>query len=288
MDGWEPATQRGHGSRGGGGYDGEAGNEAVPPRAPPSSFQTARQKLDEDERRKGKGPRGGHSSDGSGDSGGGGYGGRSSRGGAGSYGGGGGRGGYHPLTAGRGIGNTGNKRSYSGPRGGGVGLSRPAKRSNTNNPAYQPPFARRDQCDEDDGQSAGGHQAVDPGGAEALGEKSLKGIDEDLVEKIKNEIMEHNPNGEFGRTRAFSTVADGLARPAVAWEDVAGLEFAKDAINESLIWPMKRPDLFTGLRAAVKGLLLFGPPGTGKTLIGKCIASQCDATFFCISASSLT
>lgn len=51
---------------------------------------------------------------------------------------------------------------------------------------------------------------------------------------------------------------------------------------------MKRPDLFTGLRSAVKGLLLFGPPGTGKTLIGKCIASQCDATFFCISASSLT
>jgi SpoVK/Ycf46/Vps4 family AAA+-type ATPase len=60
---------------------------------------------------------------------------------------------------------------------------------------------------------------------------------------------------------------------------------------------MLRPDLFTGLRQAPRGLLLFGPPGmfrirlmkgTGKTLIGKCIASKCQATFFSISASSLT
>jgi SpoVK/Ycf46/Vps4 family AAA+-type ATPase len=52
--------------------------------------------------------------------------------------------------------------------------------------------------------------------------------------------------------------------------------------------PMLRPDLFTGLRALPKGLLLFGPPGTGKTLIGKAIAQQAGATFFSISASSLT
>lgn len=47
-------------------------------------------------------------------------------------------------------------------------------------------------------------------------------------------------------------------------------------------------DIFTGLRGPPKGILLFGPPGTGKTLIGKCIASQSGATFFNISASSLT
>ena len=54
------------------------------------------------------------------------------------------------------------------------------------------------------------------------------------------------------------------------------------------MWPMQNPELFTGARAPPKGLLLFGPPGTGKTLIGKAIACNISATFFSISASSLT
>lgn len=60
---------------------------------------------------------------------------------------------------------------------------------------------------------------------------------------------------------------------------------AQTVTNKSLIF---FSDIFTGLRGPPKGLLLFGPPGTGKTMIGKCIASQAKASFFSISASSLT
>ncbi|CAB4062267.1 FIGNL1 [Lepeophtheirus salmonis] len=68
----------------------------------------------------------------------------------------------------------------------------------------------------------------------------------------------------------------------------AGLEFVKTMVQEIVVFPLMRPDIFTGLRGPPKGLLLFGPPGTGKTLIGKCIASQSKSTFFSISASSMT
>lgn len=68
----------------------------------------------------------------------------------------------------------------------------------------------------------------------------------------------------------------------------AGLAHAKQCVMEAVIWPMQRPDLFTGLRSVPRGLLLFGPPGTGKTLLGKAIAHVGGCTFFSISASSLT
>ncbi|XP_052814845.1 fidgetin-like protein 1 [Mya arenaria] len=103
---------------------------------------------------------------------------------------------------------------------------------------------------------------------EGMDEDKLRGIEPKMVELIMNEIMDSGPG--------------------MTWDDVAGLEFAKKTIKEIVVWPMLRPDIFTGLRGPPKGLLLFGPPGTGKTLIGKCIASQSKSTFFCISASSLT
>ncbi|KAM6916166.1 fidgetin-like protein 1 [Xenentodon cancila] len=99
-------------------------------------------------------------------------------------------------------------------------------------------------------------------------DERLKNFEPKIVELIMSEIMDHGP--------------------PIAWDDIAGLEFAKTTIKEIVVWPMLRPDIFTGLRGPPKGILLFGPPGTGKTLIGKCIACQSGATFFSISASSLT
>ncbi|WOL14439.1 fidgetin-like protein 1 isoform X2 [Canna indica] len=98
--------------------------------------------------------------------------------------------------------------------------------------------------------------------------EKLRNLEPRLIEHVSNEIMDKDPN--------------------VRWDDIAGLEHAKKCVTEMVIWPLLRPDIFRGCRSPGRGLLLFGPPGTGKTMIGKAIAGEAQATFFYISASSLT
>lgn len=154
-----------------------------------------------------------------------------------------------------------------GPLYGGVKKSLGAGRSRGIFGKFVPPVPKQDGGDEGGGMQCKTSGAGPAEPARPVDER-LKSLEPKMIELIMNEIMDHGP--------------------PVHWEDIAGVEFAKATIKEIVVWPMMRPDIFTGLRGPPKGILLFGPPGTGKTLIGKCIASQSGATFFSISASSLT
>ncbi|TKY67733.1 MSP1 protein [Spatholobus suberectus] len=102
--------------------------------------------------------------------------------------------------------------------------------------------------------------------------QSLKNLAKDEFEG--NFISAVVPPGEIG----------------VKFDDIGALEDVKKALNELVILPMRRPELFShgNLLRPCKGILLFGPPGTGKTLLAKALATEAGANFISITGSTLT
>ncbi|KAM6984688.1 katanin p60 ATPase-containing subunit A-like 2 [Aplochiton taeniatus] len=94
-------------------------------------------------------------------------------------------------------------------------------------------------------------------------------------------------NSEMKELAAIISGDIYLHNPNVRWVDIMGLEDAKRLVKEAVVYPIKYPQLFTGILSPWKGLLLYGPPGTGKTLLAKAVATECNTTFFNISASSI-
>ena len=94
--------------------------------------------------------------------------------------------------------------------------------------------------------------------------------------------MDGNGNGVSGKPNEELVMTE---RPKVSWQEVVGLDTAKKAVKEAIVYPVQRPDLFP--LGWPRGILLFGPPGCGKTLLAAAVATEIDANFYSIDAASI-
>ncbi len=118
--------------------------------------------------------------------------------------------------------------------------------------------------------------------------KILLKVDLD-VESIPAEILDKIEITEREFYSAFKAMSPSALRevviesPNVRWDDIGGLDEAKQSLRESVEWPLKYADVFQYMDAKPsKGVLLFGPPGTGKTLLAKAVATESEANFISV------
>ncbi|GAU32330.1 hypothetical protein TSUD_43720 [Trifolium subterraneum] len=103
--------------------------------------------------------------------------------------------------------------------------------------------------------------------------------------KTKNESKKDNAVEELIRQELIPASEIG-----VTFSDIGALDIVKESLQEAVMLPLRRPDLFkgNGILKPCKGVLLFGPPGTGKTMLAKAIAKEAGASFINVSASTIT
>jgi len=104
-------------------------------------------------------------------------------------------------------------------------------------------------------------------------------------------VVDPNASPEEQRASLANREKDNLddmimrERPDVGWNDVVGVDDAKNALRESIIYPTKRSDLFP--LGWPRGILLYGPPGCGKTILAAATANELDGYFINVDGSSM-
>jgi SpoVK/Ycf46/Vps4 family AAA+-type ATPase len=102
-------------------------------------------------------------------------------------------------------------------------------------------------------------------------------------EEKPTEQVEQHPSESAKKTSFDELILK--EKPNVKWDEVVGLDLAKKAIKEAIVYPVQRPDLFP--LGWPRGILLFGPPGCGKTLLAAAVATEIDASFISLDAASV-
>ncbi|MCW3998437.1 MAG: AAA family ATPase [Candidatus Bathyarchaeota archaeon] len=103
------------------------------------------------------------------------------------------------------------------------------------------------------------------------------------VDSDESESSIEKPLGETGTSKNGELVVS--EKPEVTWAEVVGLDTAKKAVKEAIVYPVQRPDLFP--LGWPRGILFFGPPGCGKTLLAAAVATEINANFYSIDAASV-
>ena len=118
----------------------------------------------------------------------------------------------------------------------------------------------------------------------------IKNDDEEIPEEVLKKIIVTKEDFKSALKEIQpSALREVLVQvPDIEWDDVGGLDDAKQELKEAVEWPLKYPENFQKLGVKPpKGILLYGIPGTGKTLLAKAVASESEANFISIKGPEL-
>ncbi|PKL73542.1 CDC48 family AAA ATPase [Methanobacterium subterraneum] len=117
----------------------------------------------------------------------------------------------------------------------------------------------------------------------------IKADEEIPKETLKKMIIKKTDFKEALKEIQPSALREVLVQvPDIKWDDIGGLENAKQELKEAVEWPLKYPESFDKFGVTPpRGVLIYGPPGTGKTLLAKAVANESKANFIAVKGPEL-